>query len=101
MNNELAFWGGRPYSKSDFLAIIRPIRKKAFSQRVIRDSFRARGIYPIKGSEIMATLTNQLEILDLYTLDLRSSGSYTPSPPPTNLSSSSVENSPPKSIEAL
>jgi hypothetical protein len=45
INNELAFWGGQPYGKSDFLAIIGPIRKKAFSQRIIRTSFRERGIY--------------------------------------------------------
>jgi hypothetical protein len=39
-------------------------------------------------------------IPDLYAPDLRSWGSHTPSPPP-NLSSSSVDNSPPKSIEQL
>jgi hypothetical protein len=100
INNELAFWGGQPYGKSDFLAIIGPIRKKAFSQRIIRDSFRERGIYPVDGSKIVTDLNNQLEIPDLYAPDLRSWGSHTPSPPP-NLSSSSVENSPPKSIEAL
>ncbi|KAJ5483813.1 transposase [Penicillium diatomitis] len=99
MNNKLAFWGGQPYGKSDFLSIIGPIRKEAFSQRVIRDSFRERGIYPVKGSKIVADLTNQLEIPDLYAPDLRWA-SRTPSPRP-NLSSSSVENSPPKSIEAL
>lgn len=49
----------------------------------------------------MADLTNQLEIPDLYAPDLRSFGSSTPSPPPPNLSSSSVENSPPATIEAL
>lgn len=100
MNNELAFWGGEPYGKSDFLGIIGLIRKKAFSQRIIRESFKDRGIYPVDGSKIVADLTKQLVIPDLIALDLRLWGSYTLSPPP-NLSSSSVENSPPKSIEAL
>ena len=72
MNNKLAFWGGRPYGKSDFLAIIGLIHKKAFSQRIIRDSFRERRIYPINSSKIIVNLTNQLEIPNLYTLDLRS-----------------------------
>jgi hypothetical protein len=101
INNELAFWGGQPYGKSDFLAIIGPIRKKAFTQRIIRESFRDRGIYPVDGSKVVDDLAKELVIPDLYAPDLRSWGSHTPSPPPPNLSSSSVENSPPKSIEAL
>jgi hypothetical protein len=101
MNNELSFWGGQPYGKSDFLAIIGPIRQKAFTQRIIRDSFKERGIYPVNGSKIVEDLTNQLEIPDLYAPDLRSWGSHTPSPPPPDLLSSSVENSPPNTIEAL
>ena len=48
----------------------------------------------------MENLTNQLEVPDLIAPDLRSLGSHTPSADP-NLSSSSVENSHPKSIEAL
>jgi hypothetical protein len=35
MNNDLSFWGGQPYGKSDFLAIIGPIREKALTQRII------------------------------------------------------------------
>jgi hypothetical protein len=100
LNNELAFWGGQPYGKSDFLGIIGPIRKKVFTQRIIRESFKDRGIYPVDGSRIIANLTNQLVIPDLITPDLRSWGSHTPSTPP-NLSSSSIENSPPKSIDLL
>ncbi|KAJ5102872.1 transcriptional regulator family: Centromere protein B DNA-binding region [Penicillium argentinense] len=102
MNNDLAFWGGLPYGKSDFLAIIGPIRKKALTQRIIRESFKDRGIWPVDGSKIVQNLANQLEIPDLIAPDLRSWGSHTPSlSPPPNLSSSSVENSPPKSVEAL
>ncbi|KAJ6110212.1 transposase [Penicillium sp. IBT 16267x] len=44
MNNDLAFWGGQPYGTSDFLAIIGPIRKKALTPRIIRESFKDRGI---------------------------------------------------------
>jgi ribosomal protein S17E len=101
MNNELSFWGGQPYGKSDFLRIIAPIRARTFNPRSIRQSFKDRGIWPVNGSKIVADLTNQLEIPDLYAPDLRSFGSSTPSPPPPNLSSSSVENSPPATIEAL
>lgn len=101
MNNDLAFWGGQPYGKSDFLAIIGPIRKKALTPRIIRESFKGRGIWLVNGSEIVQTLANQLEVPDLIAPELRSWGSHTPSPPPPlNLSSSSVENRPPKSIEA-
>lgn len=101
MNNELSFWGGRPYGKSDFLRILAPIRARTFNQRIIRQSFKDRGIWPVDGSTIIADLTNQLEIPDLYAPDLRSFGSSTPSPPPPNLSSSSVENSPPDTIKAF
>lgn len=100
INNELAFWGGRPYGKADFLGIIGPIRQKAFTQRIIRESFKDRGIWPVDGSKIVEKLTNQLVIPDLIAPDLRSYGPSTPSPPP-NLSSSSIENSPPQSIEVL
>lgn len=99
MNNELSFWGGRPYGKSDFLQMIAPIRQRAFSQRMIRESFKDRGIWPVDGRKIVANLGNQLVIPNLYAPDLESA-TRTPSPPP-NLSSSSVENSPPNTIEAL
>jgi hypothetical protein len=49
MNNDLSFWGGQPYGKSDFLAIIGPIRQKALTQRIIRESFKDRGIWPVDG----------------------------------------------------
>ena len=99
MNNELSFWGGRPYGKSEFLQIIAPIRQKAFNQRIIRESFKDRGIWPVDGSKIVENLTNQLVIPDLYAPDLQSA-THTPSPPP-NISSSRVENSTPNTIEAL
>ncbi|KAJ5378278.1 transcriptional regulator family: Centromere protein B DNA-binding region [Penicillium cataractarum] len=39
-NNELSFWGGRPYGKAEFLRIIQPIRERTFHPRIIRDSFK-------------------------------------------------------------
>jgi hypothetical protein len=101
-NNEIAFWAGQPVGKSDFLRIIGPIRKKAFNQRIIRDSFKDRGIWPVDGSKIVDKLGAQLVIPDLIAPDLQShhSGSRTPSPIP-NLLSSSVDSTPPKSIEAI
>ena len=99
MNNELSFWGAQVCGKSDFLRVIGPIRSKAFNQRIIRESFKDRGIWPVNGSEIVENLTNQLVIPDLIAPDLRSWGARTPSP--NLLTSSSIENTPPKSIEAI
>jgi hypothetical protein len=44
MNNDLSFWGGKPYGKAEFLQIIQPIREKALTKRIIRESFKDRGI---------------------------------------------------------
>ena len=90
--------------KAEFLRVIGPVRSKAFNQRIIRESFRDRGIYPVDGSKVLSKLSNRLwweDLPDLIAPDLRSYGSRTPSPPRANLSSSSVENTPPKSTEAL
>ena len=100
-NNALSFWAGEPVGKSEFLRIIGPIREKAFNQRIIRESFKDRGIWPVNGSKIVDNLANQHVIPDLIAPDLRGYDSCTPSPPPTAPSSSSVDITPPKSIEAL
>jgi hypothetical protein len=100
-NNDLSFWAGEPVGKSEFLRIIGPIREKAFNQRIIRESFKDRGIWPVNGSKIVDNLANQLVIPDLIAPDLRGYGSSTPSPSPIALSSSSVDITPPKSIKAL
>jgi hypothetical protein len=99
MNNELSFWGGRPYGKADFLRIIQPIREKTFHSRIIRDSFKDRGIWPVNGSDIVSNLfTGSLYgVPELLAPGLRSAD-RTPSP---ELLSSSVETSPPNTIEAL
>jgi hypothetical protein len=95
VNNDLSFWGGQPYGKSEFLQIIGPIREKALTKRIIRESFKDRGIYPVNGKQIVEQLANQLVIPDISVPELR--GSLTP----PLLLSSSVENSPPATIEAL
>jgi hypothetical protein len=84
--------------KSDFLWIIAPIRERAFNPRNIRQSFKDRGIYPVNGRQIVADLTTQMVIPELYTPELRSAGVRTLSP---EILSSSVDNSPPATIEAL
>ena len=88
--------------KAEFLRVIGPVRLKAFNQRLIRDSFRDRGIYPVNASKVLSKLSNTWwdNLPDLIAPDLRSYGSRTPSPP-ANISSSSIENTPPKSTEAL
>ena len=74
--------------------MIRPVREKAFNQRIIRESFKDRGIWPVDGSKIINNLANQLVIPDLIIPNLRSLS-------PDLLASSSIENTPPKSIEAI
>jgi hypothetical protein len=71
------------------------VREKAFTQRIIRDAFKERGIWPVNGKQIVEQLTNQLVIPDIAAPELDES----PTPPP--LLSSSVENSPPATIKAL
>lgn len=102
INNDISYWAGKPIGKAEFLRVIGPVRSQAFNQRIIRESFKDRGIYPVNGSKILSKLSNGWNnIPDLVAPDLRSYGSRTPSAPPANLSSSSVENTPPKSSEAL
>jgi hypothetical protein len=94
-NNELSFWGGRPYGKPEFLQIIQPIREKAFTQRIIRESFKDRGIWPVNGTHIIEQLNNKLDIPDIVIPE----GLRTPTPPA--LLSSDIDNTPPKTIDAL
>ena len=71
--------------------MIHDIRDKAFTQRIIRSSFRSRGIYPFDPEAILAPL-RQAE----YESEGAPLRIITPSPPP-NISSS-VTNSPPDTI---
>jgi hypothetical protein len=102
LNNDISYWAGEPMGKAEFLRVIAPVRLKAFNRRIIRESFKDRGIYPVDSSKVLSKLCNGWDnIPDLVAPDLRSYGSRTSSLPPANLSSSSVENTPPKSTEAL
>lgn len=69
--------------------MIHKVREKAFTQRIIRSSFRSRGIYPFNPEAILAPLRR----LESEGTPLRI---FTPSPPPDI--SSSVTNSPPDTI---
>lgn len=84
-------WGGSVARKRNFFRMIHDIRQKAFTQRIIRSSFRSRGIYPFDPEAILAPL-RRLECEGEDT-PLRI---FTPSPPPDI--SSSVTNSPPDTI---
>lgn len=75
------------------------VRNKTFNQRIIRNSFKERGIYPLNGDTIIQKLQDALPpIPDLSAPDLHAYGELTP---PPNFSSSSVDNTPPKSAQDL
>ncbi|KAI3222258.1 transcriptional regulator family: Centromere protein B, DNA-binding region [Penicillium roqueforti] len=98
-NNLISQWGGIPAGKADFLKDIVSVRNKTFNQRIIRNSFKERGIYPPNGDPVIQKLQDTLPpISDLLAPDLRAYGETTP---PPNISSSSVENTPPKSAQDL
>ncbi|KMK62518.1 transposase [Aspergillus fumigatus Z5] len=101
INNELSYWAGEPVGKSEFLRVIGPVREKAFNQRIIREAFKDRGIWPVDGSKIVDNLAIQAweQIPDVYAPDLDACLRGTPSPPP--ISSSSVDITPPRTIQAL
>ncbi|KAK9646458.1 hypothetical protein HCH54_010288 [Aspergillus fumigatus] len=104
INNELSYWAGEPVGKSEFLRVIRPVREKAFNQRIIREAFKDRGIWPVN-SKIADDLGKQ-EWKDcpiLYGLDIEGLDSFEspPSTPSRPLSSSSIDISPPRSIQAF
>ncbi|KAJ5908521.1 transposase [Penicillium taxi] len=83
-NNDISYWAGAPMMKTEFLRVIQPVRQKAFNPRIIRDSFKERGIYPVDSNKVLSGLTKRPE-------------DPTPSPPP---SSSSIEHTP-KTIAKL
>lgn len=56
-NNRIAFLTGQPVGKADFLRYIADVRRRAFNPRIIRESFKDRGIWPPDGSHIIEKLT--------------------------------------------
>jgi hypothetical protein len=85
-NNEEVMWDGSACQKRDFFRIIGDVRRRSFTQRTIRSSFKSRGIYPVNAKLVIEPLLEELneQNLDLAVFD-------TPSPEP----SSSATNSPP------
>ena len=100
--DDVSYRAGKPIGKAEFLRMIEPVRLKAFKQRIIRESFKERGIYPVDDSKVLSKLSSGGwdDIPNPISSDLRSYDSRTPSPLPA-FSSSSIGNSPPKSIEAF
>jgi hypothetical protein len=98
MNNELSYWAGELVGKSEFLRVIGLVREKAFNQWIIREAFKDCGIWPVNGSKIVDDLAAKAfkQIPDIYAPDLD-----TPSTPLRPPSSSSIEISLPKMIQAL
>ena len=58
LNNEISHWAGKPMVKVEFLRMIKPVRSKVFKQRIIRESFKECGIYPVDGSKVLSKLPN-------------------------------------------
>ncbi|KAJ5267694.1 transcriptional regulator family: Centromere protein B DNA-binding region [Penicillium angulare] len=95
-NNLISQWGGGiTANKNSFLEDLMGFRDKALTQRVCRNSFRERGIYPVNAEIVCKPLEDALPPIPDISIDLRN----TPSPPPENLLSSSLENTPSKTIE--
>ncbi|KAJ5111572.1 hypothetical protein N7532_002107 [Penicillium argentinense] len=90
-NNRIAQWGGSTTDKADFLEQIPEARDKASQQRIIRESFTKRGIYPLRPQIILDQLNADRE----PTPDLQIFDGETPPP------ASSSNNSPPKTIRKL
>lgn len=100
VNNDLSYWAGQSVGKSEFLRVIGPVRERSFNQRIIRESFKERGIWTVNGSQVVNNLANQLpELAELAAPDLRAYGETTP--PPTALSPPSVDITPPETVQAL
>ena len=98
-NNIIAQWGGLPAGKADFLKDLVAVREKTFNQRIIRNSFKERGIFPPDGTSIIQEIQDSLPLVpELHAPDLRAYGESTP---PPNLLSSSAENTPPKGAQDL
>jgi hypothetical protein len=102
VNNELTYWAGEPAGKSEFLRMIRPVREKAFNQRIIREAFKDRGIWPVN-SKIADDLTIQAweRIPDIHAPDLDKNTTPSTPSPSRRPSSSSIDISPPRTIQAL
>lgn len=100
-NHEISYQVDKPMGKAEFLRMIRPVRSKVFKQRIICESFKECGIYPVDGSKILSKLSNryQYSIPELIASYPCSYGCRTP--PPASLPSSGIKKSPLESIKAV
>ena len=69
INFLLMVYPGQPYSKNEFVRILGIIRKKVFNQRIIREAFRDRGIWPVDGTKVLDTLAAEPVVPDRETPD--------------------------------
>jgi hypothetical protein len=99
MNNELSYWAGEPLGKPEILQMISPVQEKAFNHWIICEASRDCGLWPVN-SKIANELAIQAweQVPDIYAPDLCETAQSTPSRP---ASSSSINISPPTTIQAL
>jgi hypothetical protein len=94
-NNTVVQWGGSVSSKTDFFREIDAIRKQALTTRTIKSGFAACGIYPFNIQKVLDPLQEALPpIPDLQIFDGEDKGQTPPL-------SSSITNSPPRTLEKL
>lgn len=60
--NDQAHLGGYFYDKIDFLANIARVRAEAFTPRVIRNGFSARGLWPLNPKLIVGSLIEKWDL---------------------------------------
>jgi hypothetical protein len=88
-------WGGSVSNKTDFFREIDAVRKQALTTRTIRSGFAACGIYPFNLQKVLDPLQEALPpVPDLQIFDGEDEGQTPPL-------SSSITNSPPRTLEKL
>jgi hypothetical protein len=88
-------WGGSVSHKTDFFREIDAVRKQALTARTIRSGFAACGIYPFNLQKVLDPLQEVLPpVPDLQIFDGEDEGQTPPL-------SSSITNSPPRTLEKL
>jgi hypothetical protein len=94
-NNTVVQWGGSVSHKTDFFREIDAVRKQALTARTIRSGFAACGIYPFNLQKVLDPLQEVLPpVPDLQIFDGEDEGQTPPL-------SSSITNSPPRTLEKL
>ena len=98
-NNLISQWGGVTAGKASFLEDLMSFREKSLTPRIIRNSFKERGIYPVNSDIVCLPLEEALPPIPDISIDLRDQ--RTPSPVPENPFSSSIENTPSKTLQDI